>query len=773
MPEKAAGSENLVRLVVSVRGVVQGVGFRPFVYQLVTRHGLKGWVCNTSEDVRINVEGAQAAIDRFLVELENTAPPLAHIANISATIDEPVGYEHFEILDSISEEGKYQLISPDVATCPACIAEILSPDDRRYRYPFTNCTNCGPRFTIIEDIPYDRPKTTMRHFQMCYECQQEYEDPLDRRFHAQPNACPRCGPILELVDKEGKAIEAGDTMLEASRLLREGRIVAVKGLGGFLLACDATSEKAVKLLRERKKRPSKPFAVMLASLEDVLEHCDVSGVEKELLTSHQCPIVLLKWKSGSTVTAAVVPGLNHLGVMLPYTPIYHVLMRETGLPLVMTSGNLSEEPIASENEESLRRLGGIADYFLLHNRDIYSKYDDSVAIVEGEKPQLVRRARGYAPYPIHLPFGSKQVLACGAELKNTFCLTRDEYAFLSQHIGDMENLETLEHFGSTIGLYKRLFRVQPEVIACDMHPEYLSTKYAKELAAESPGLSLAPVQHHHAHIVSCMVDNGLEEPVIGVALDGTGFGTDGHIWGGEFLMADYHSFERLGHFQYVTLPGGEAAIKKPYRMAIGYILSILGKDALKNDLPLMQYVDRQEIDIIEKQIATGLNSPLTSSCGRLFDAVSALVGVRGQIDYEAQAAIELEAIADEVESGYYPFEVAEQDVVDVVQFDGLFTSIITDLEEGIVPEVISARFHNTISRIVVEMCKRLARRTGVKQVVLSGGVFQNRLLLRLSTAALKKAGLSVFTHHQVPANDGGVSLGQAVIANFTEEGGVF
>jgi hydrogenase maturation protein HypF len=772
LPQKTAGTENPVRVVVSVRGVVQGVGFRPFVYQLVTRHGLKGWVCNTSEDVRIDIEGEQAAIDRFLVELESTAPPLASIESILTTIEEPVGYERFEILRSVAEEGKYQLVSPDVATCPACLQEVFSPDDRRYRYPFTNCTNCGPRFTIIEDIPYDRPKTTMHHFTMCPECQQEYDNPLDRRFHAQPNACPRCGPSLELVDDRGRAVGAEDMLSETGRLLREGSIVAIKGLGGFLLACDATNEKVVKLLRERKKRPSKPFAVMLTSLEEVEEHCEVSEAEKELLTFHQCPIVLLRWKPGSTVTTAVAPGLRHLGVMLPYTPIHHILMRETGLPLVMTSGNLSEEPIASDNKEALRRLGGIADYFLMHNRDIYSRYDDSVAIVEREELQLVRRARGYAPYPIHLPFRAKQVLACGAELKNTFCLTREDHAFLSQHIGDMENLETLEHFENTIELYERLFRVQPDIIACDMHPEYLSTKHAKELAAESPGLSLVPVQHHHAHIVSCMVDNGLDEPVIGVAFDGTGYGTDGCIWGGEFLLVDYHGFERLGQFQYVPLPGGAAAIKRPYRMAIGYILSTLGRGALQSNLPLIQYVGNQEINIIEKQVSRGINSPLTSSCGRLFDAVSALIGVRGQVDYEAQAAIELEAIADENEGGHYPFDIVRQDGIEIVQFGRLFEAIIEDLDKGCTPEVISARFHNTMSRVVVEMCQRLAGRTGIKRIALSGGVFQNRLLLRLTVAALEETGLSVFTHRQVPANDGGISLGQAVVANFTAEGGI-
>ncbi|MBE0416031.1 MAG: carbamoyltransferase HypF, partial [Dehalococcoidia bacterium] len=507
---------------ISVRGVVQGVGFRPFVYQLATKHKLTGWVLNTSGDVKIEVEGEREALEQFLAELEREAPPLARIEDIMAVSAPPVGYTEFEIRRSLAEEGEYQLVSPDIATCDACKSEFLSPGDRRYRYPFTNCTNCGPRFTIIEDIPYDRPKTTMRRFVMCPDCQREYDDPLERRFHAQPNACPNCGPSLELTDGDGKAIACKDVIATASRLLKERKILAIKGLGGFHLACDATSDEAVELLRDRKRRPYKPLAIMLATIDKVKEHCFVSVEEERLLSSTECPIVLLRWRENSSVSRKVAPELKYLGVMLPYTPLHHVLLRETGLPLVMTSGNLSEEPIAKDNAEALRRLEGIADFFVLHNRDIYARYDDSVAIVEQDKPQLIRRARGYAPYPIHLPFKTKkQVLACGAELKNTFCITKDNYAFISQHIGDMENLETLEHFENAIELYKRLFRLEPEVLACDLHPEYLSTKYAKGRAGD---LMLVGVQHHHAHIVSCMVENGVQEPVIGVAFDGTGYG---------------------------------------------------------------------------------------------------------------------------------------------------------------------------------------------------------------------------------------------------------
>ncbi len=617
----------------SVRGIVQGVGFRPFVYSLAIRHNLRGWVCNTSEDVKIELEGEAEAIKQFKLELQTKAPPLSHIEDITTSYYPPVGYKGFEIRDSITEKGQYQLISPDIATCQACLSELLNPTDRRYRYPFTNCTNCGPRFTIIEDMPYDRPKTTMRYFQMCPQCQAEYDNPLDRRFHAQPNACSKCGPKVELVDNQGNPVchskwsEESDAIAKASQLLKEGKIIAIKGLGGFLLACDATSEPAVRTLRQRKNRSSKPFAIMVTNVDEVKKHCYVSPEEENLLTSPQSPIVLMKWKKKSSISQKVAPNLAYLGVMLPYTPLHHILLRDTGLPLVMTSGNLSEEPIARDNDEALRRLSGIADYFLLHNRDIYSRYDDSVAVVERGTSQLVRRARSYAPYPIQLTFKAKQVLGCGAEMKNSFCLTRDNYAFLSQHIGDMENMETLEHFDSTISLYKRLFRIEPEIIAHDFHPDYLSTKYAQEL--ERSGVRLVPVQHHHAHIVSCMADNKVKSPVIGVALDGTGMGSDGHIWGGEFLVTDYRSFNRVGHLEYLPLPGGDAAIKKPYRIAIGYILSLLGENILNQELAFLNQINVTEVEIIKRQVERKINSPLTSSMGRLFDAISALIGIRG------------------------------------------------------------------------------------------------------------------------------------------------
>ncbi len=747
-----------------MRGVVQGVGFRPFVYRLAHEHALKGWVRNTSGSVDIEVEGNGEVVNNFLSDLKSKAPPMARIESVEVAFDSPRGYTEFQIEPSQSREGQYQLVSPDIATCDDCKREIFSPTDRRFGYPFTNCTNCGPRFTIIEDIPYDRPKTTMHKFKMCPQCQKEYADPLDRRFHAQPNACPKCGPSLELLDGEGKPVRCRDVIKKASQLLQEGKILAIKGLGGFHLAGDATSEKAIDTLRNRKRRQGKPLAVMISTIEEIGKHCFVSAEEKELLQSPQCPIVLLRWKRSSNISPAVAPKLKYLGVMLPYTPLHHLLLAETGLPLVMTSGNISEEPIAKDNDEALRRLGGIADYFLVHNRDIYARYDDSVYIVEGA-PQAIRRARSYAPYPVFLPFKSRQILACGAELKNTFCLTKDEHAFLSQHIGDMENEETSEHFANTIELYKKLFRIEPEIIAYDMHPDYLATKYALETGA-SAGLKIVPVQHHHAHIVSCLVDNQVEEEVIGVALDGTGYGTDGKIWGGEFLLADWRSFKRLGHLEYVPLPGGEAAIRKPYRMALGYLYSLLGEEFSLEGLPLK--ISPTELEVIRRQLGRGINSPLTSSAGRLFDAVSALAGVRGEIDYEAQAAIELEMLApDEVEkSESYPFAIVEENGVRVVRLGELLSAVVRDVRNQIPASVISLRFHHTVAAIIAEMCQLIARDSGIKQVALSGGVFQNRLLLRLTTSALQNEGFDVLTHHLVPCNDGGISLGQAVVANF-------
>ncbi len=756
---------------ISVRGVVQGVGFRPFVYQLAAKYDLKGWVCNTSGDVKIEVEGASACLRRFLFELQNNSPPQARIEKIAVSYHQKRNFTGFEIRQSLSQAGKYQLISPDITTCGECLREVFDITDRRSRYPFTNCTNCGPRFTIIEDIPYDRPNTTMRLFRMCRACQAEYDSPQDRRFHAQPNACPACGPRLELRNSKGVRLETLDVIAHAGQLLKNGKILAVRGLGGFLLACDATNERSVQVLRLRKRRPGKPFAVMLTGIEEARWHCLISEPEEKLLASPQCPIVLLRWKPESSLSPAVAPNLKYLGVMFPVTPLHHLLLREAGRPLVMTSGNLSEEPICQDNDEALRRLSGLADYFLIHNREISARYDDSVAFIEGGAPGLIRRARGYAPQPVPLNFLARPVLGCGAQEKNTFCLTKENHAFISQHIGDMENLETMEHFESTLTLYKRLFNINPEILAHDLHPEYLSVKYARKQGAKFPHLKLVPIQHHHAHIVSCMVDNMVESQVIGVALDGTGWGSDGHIWGGEFLVADYRGFQRLGHLEYLPLAGGAAAIKKPYRAAIGYLLKLLGDRVLNAKLPFLQGVNPKEIEIIKHQSERNLNSPLCSSMGRLFDVVAALTGVRAEIDYEGQAAIELEMKAyddDGRAAGIcYPYAIFEREGVNIVGLRELLAAIASDASCGVPTAEIAARFHNTIAQMICDMCRLLAARTGIVQVALSGGVFQNRLLLNKVIPMLKACGFSALTHRQVPGNDGGISLGQAVIANFS------
>ncbi|MGD8464385.1 MAG: carbamoyltransferase HypF [Anaerolineae bacterium] len=781
-----ATAENYCKQI-SVRGVVQGVGFRPFVYRLAHDHELNGWVLNHSGGVEIEVEGPQPALEAFVHDLRADAPPLARIVAVEVA-DAPLnGYARFEIRHSQAEAGRYQLISPDIATCDDCLGELLDPADRRYRYPFTNCTNCGPRFTIIRDIPYDRPLTTMQPFAMCPDCQREYENPLDRRFHAQPNACPVCGPQLWLEEAAApgeRRAERDEALRQAGDRLRAGQVLAIKGLGGFHLACDATDAAAVERLRRRKGRPAKPLAVMMATLDEVRRHCHVSDEEAELLTSQQCPIVLLRWHPESTVVREVAPENLYLGVMLPYTPLHHILLRDVGRPLVMTSGNLSEEPIAQRNDEARRRLGPLVDAFLMHNREIYARYDDSVVFHAGPAAgglQFIRRSRGYAPFPITLPFQVGQILTTGPELKNTFCLTRDEFAFLSQHIGDMENLETLEHLEASVALFEHLFRVEPERVAYDLHPAYLASQYAQE-RAENEGLALVGVQHHQAHIAACLADNGWAAeaqggpdsgPVIGVAWDGTGYGLDGHIWGGEFFVGDYAGFERVAHLEYLPMPGGEAAIRNPWRLALGYLYGLTG------EAPQLPGISEQEARIVRRQVDRGLNTPLTSAVGRLFDAVAALVGVRQAVSYEAQAAIELEmqatawAATSLVGEGPepYPFDLEKGEGGIVIRLRALLAAIQSDLDAGKVSGEVGWRFHRTLAALLVVVCERLAADGGPRTVALSGGCFQNRLLLALAVLALERAGFRVLLHRQVPCNDGGVSLGQAVLAHFARDAG--
>jgi len=757
----------VLRRAFELKGVVQGVGFRPFVYSLARKYSLRGWVKNSSSGVTIEVEGPPKRVEQFTEQLPLQAPPRSRIESLKFEDLPPAGFRGFEIQESLEEEGRYQLISPDIATCAACREEIFEPRDRRYRYPFTNCTNCGPRFTIIEDIPYDRPRTTMARFRMCPECLREYEDPADRRFHAQPNACPACGPTLQLVDREGKPIAAPDPISEAIRLLGKGKILAIKGLGGFLLACDAQDASAVEALRRRKHRPDKPLAVMLPDISAVEAHCRVNEEEKRLLQSTESPIVLLSWKEGSSIVPSVAPGQKYLGVMLPYTPLHHLLMKEAGMPLVMTSGNLSEEPIAKDNPEALSRLRGIADAFLLHDRDIFVQYDDSVTAVIKGQGYVLRRARGYAPFPVRLRFSTRPILACGGELKNTFCLTRDEYAFVSQHLGDMENLKTLEHFQRTVEIYKKLFRIQPEIVAYDLHPEYLSTKYALGLPAKKVG-----IQHHFAHLAGCLAENGEEGPAIGLSFDGLGFGTDGALWGGEFLVGDFYSFQRKAHLEYLPVPGGEAAIHHPWRMALSYVYCLLGKERLMKFLPLFTRAvqgsgpGEEKIRVLLQQIDKRMNSPLTSSCGRLFDGVSALLGLRPSISFEGQAAMELEMIADPDEKGEYEFFAEREGEKEVIRLGPLIGGVLRDLEEGIPPSIISGKFHNTLVRMGVTVSQKIRDGGGPEKVTLSGGVFQNRFLLERMKDQLEAAGFKVLVHRQVPCNDGGLSLGQAVIANF-------
>ena len=758
-----------IRAQVVVRGIVQGVGFRPFVYRLAQEHQLSGWVLNSTQGVVIEVEGPRQRIDGFITGLKASPPPQAVIERVETNLLPPVGYSSF-IVEASREGDEFVLISPDICICADCLNELQNSQDRRWAYPFINCTNCGPRFTIISDIPYDRPKTTMSAFTMCPRCDDEYHNPADRRFHAQPNACPRCGPQLELAMNGARPAEAPlrrEPIEGVRRLLAEGAIVAVKGLGGFHLACDATNAGAVATLRERKQRVDKPFAVMSLDVDTVRRYCQVSEGEAQLLESPARPIVLLRRKPGSPIAAQVAPANNNLGVMLPYTPLHYLMLGDGATPaplaLVMTSGNMSEEPIAIGNQEALERLSPLADYFLLHDRDIYVRCDDSVTRLFRGREAMLRRSRGYAPFPIRLNLELKEILACGAELKNTFCLTKGTYAFLSQHIGDMENYETFASYQASVEHFQRLFRVNPQAVAYDLHPDYLATRYALELA-EAQGLRRVPVQHHHAHVVSCMAENGVDAEVIGVALDGTGYGTDGHIWGGEFLLADCRRFRRLGHLKYVPLPGGDVATKRPYRMAVSHLLSALGEEALDLPLELWAQIGEAELALVRRMMAAKVNCPLTSSCGRLFDAVSALLGVRGVVNYEGQAAIELEMLAAEGVDEVYDWSRPSSYPI-IIDPAPVLRGVVSDLRRGVDRAVISAKFHNTIADIIVGVSRAARERTGINRVALSGGVFQNMYLLGRTLDGLERQGFEALIHHQVPANDGGIALGQAVIAN--------
>ncbi len=756
-----------VRRQIEVSGIVQGVGFRPCVYRLATSRHLCGTIRNTSAGVTIEIQGPAETVQDFVERLPAEAPPLARITSFTVNELSCNGDRDFRIIHSHEGEEVRTLISPDVAICPDCLREMFDQNDRRYRYPFINCTNCGPRFTIIRDIPYDRASTSMAMFPMCPACLAEYENPLDRRFHAQPNACWECGPRVELWDKSGNRIECRDPIVEAVSALHAGLVVAVKGLGGFHLAVDATNAAAVALLRQRKRRVEKPFAVMVPDFQAAKGICELDDAARTVLQSIERPIVLLPKallpkKSPSVVPDEVAPFNHYLGIFLPYTPLHYLLLAEGGFKaLVMTSGNLSEEPIAIDNREAVHRLNGLADYFLVHNRDILLRCDDSVVRVAGGITRQLRRSRGFVPVPVFLKNDQPSVLAVGGELKNTICLTKGKTAFLSQHVGDLENAESYGFFHEAIEHLERILGIRPEIVAYDLHPDYFSTKWA----LQQSGLRLVGVQHHHAHIASCMAENHLEGRVIGFALDGTGYGTDGHIWGGEVLIAGYEDFERAAHFEYVPLPGGEAAIREPWRMAVSYMAHHFGREFLKLDIPFVSQLSRPKVDLLLRMMEQGVNSPLTSSCGRLFDAVAALIGIRQQVNYEAQAAIELQmAIAPSEEETAYPMKLLPQDDHWIIGTRPLLEALLDDLGRRLPVAAISRRFHNGLVEGFVQLATLLRKKTALHRVCLSGGTFQNIYLSQRLEARLSEAGFEVFTQKEVPSGDGGLSLGQALVA---------
>ncbi|MBJ6727603.1 carbamoyltransferase HypF [Geomesophilobacter sediminis] len=750
------------RTRVDVGGIVQGVGFRPFVYRLASRHRLGGWVRNTGHGVEIEVEGTDAARTAFCRALTEEAPPLAVISSVQTRELAPEGEEGFRILASESQASGAVVaeIPPDCDVCDDCLVELFDPANRRYHYPFINCTNCGPRFSIITGVPYDRPATTMAPFAMCPECLREYHDPADRRFHAQPNACPVCGPRLRLLSPDGAELE-GDPVARAAAALRAGAVVAVKGTGGFHLAVDAGSAPAVAELRRRKKRDEKPFALMAPDLEAVRSFAHCSDAEGRLLSGVERPIVLLRKREGAPVSPLVAPGNGWFGVMLPSTPLQHLLLRCGPIPLVMTSGNVSDEPIIHRDAVALRRLTGIADLYLTHDREIHTRSDDSILRFMHGEPLLLRRSRGYVPRVLPLPAPQPSVLALGAELKGAVCLTRGKDAVLSQHLGDLKNPAALAGLEEAVAHLRRLLEVAPTLVAHDLHPDYLSSRLAQDM--DLPKLA---VQHHHAHLAACMADNRLDGETIGVIFDGTGYGPDGTVWGGEFLVGGYAGYTRAGHLSRVGMPGGDAAVREPYRMALSWLYRIHGAALFDRPHPLVDLVAPQQQSLFLAMLEKGINTPQTSSCGRLFDAVAALIGLRTSVHYEGQAAMELEALAEAGRSfAPYPYRI-DGDPCFEVDFLPCLAAIDDDLAQGRSRADIARTFHRTVAEAVRASCGRIAAATGLTRVVLSGGVFQNRLLTEEVSELLQEGGLEVFRHRFVPPNDGGIALGQAAIAGY-------
>lgn len=756
-----------VRLKIMVRGAVQGVGFRPFVYRLATELGLCGWVNNSPQGVFLEVEGPRAGVRHFLLRLEAEKPAHSFIQSLKTSWLAPAFYTDFEIRQSAGTGNKTALVLPDIATCPECLREIFDPRNRRYLYPFTNCTHCGPRFSIIEALPYDRVNTSMKAFEMCPDCQAEYDNPRDRRFHAQPNACPQCGPHLEFWSPSGKNLASKHAALRsAAEALSAGKIVAVKGLGGFHLMCAAHDETAVQTLRLRKRRNEKPLALIFPTLETIKDVCEVSAREEQLLMAPEAPIVLLNRLTvfSSPLARSIAPGNPTLGVMLPYTPLHHLLMAEVGFPVVATSGNLNDEPICFDEQDALDRLHGIADVFLVHNRPIVRHVDDSIARVLLDCEMLLRRARGYAPLPAQIPsskFQVPSVLAVGAHLKNSVALSVNGQVFLSQHIGDLETEQAFGAFEKVITDFEKLYEAKPEIIACDLHPDYLSSHFAHGLALKRSHPKLLPVQHHVAHVLSCMAENELAPPALGIAWDGTGLGADGTIWGGEFFVVTEKNIERVAHLRPFRLPGGDSAVKEPRRTALGLLYEMFGDEVFEmNALQMTGTFTRCERQALKKMLQSQINSPLTSSIGRLFDAVAAMVGLRQEINFEGQAAMQLEFAIDSVETEEsYPMEVIKSSPL-ILNWEPAIHILLADLERGVPVGRISAQFHNAL----VEGAVQIASWVGEENIALSGGCFQNRYLTEKLIHRLRQEGFQVFWHQRVPTNDGGIALGQIAAA---------
>lgn len=737
---------------------MQGVGFRPFVYQLAGRFGLDGSVCNDSRGVTIEVEGEADILTRFLAAVRSEKPPLSIIQSVDIQALAIQGTTGFKILQSTLDESRRAQISPDTFVCEDCLKELFDPADRRYRYPFINCTNCGPRYTIVTGIPYDRALTTMVDFPLCADCLAEYEDPGSRRFHAQPNACPACGPQLQMFDARGEPLTVDDPLSGAVCRLKEGQILAVKGIGGYHLAVDACNQDAVLKLRQRKRRDEKPFALMVKSLGAAENIAYVGGDEAGLLQGVERPIVLLQKKPDRTLAASIAPANRYLGVMLPYTPLHYLLLHDDFPALVMTSANLSDEPIAYKDDEARQRLSSVVDVFLSHNRRIHTRTDDSIARVMADRPLLLRRSRGFAPRAIALSGESLPVLAVGAELKNTVCLTRGNRAFLSQHVGDLKNIEVYDSFKQTIKHLQAILEVHPERVAHDLHPDYYSTRYA----LEESGLPTVAVQHHHAHMASCLAEHGAEYPAIGVIFDGLGYGTDGHLWGGEFLVGDLCSCERVGHFRYQPMPGGDLATREPWRMALSYLQTAYAE--LPVDSPAFNNIAPADLDLVAQAVSRGINAPMSSSCGRLFDAVAAMLGLRQKASYEGQAALELEMSADSQADQLLPYELFNEGGQIIFDPSLMVRDIFEQHKKAADPAILAGRFHASLAAMTLDVCEELRSRTALKRVVLSGGVFQNCLLTEMTLARLEDSGFEVLMHSLVPPNDGGLALGQAVVA---------